>query len=261
MWKPGVANTHTTNVFIPFFLVAAFMLGLCWAQKAAFLKFTARLWKQQQQQVVKTIKESYCCLVISSLTSAGGKEARSEGSAPPGDVCCGISAEGDVSLLPEPFMVRKLQSNENNTLLGGWKYKSLIVLAHWGKIHCFPLVPSWWRNWHAYVCTRSCMQTHTCIQRRPRNYTLYINADATPYRAASEMFKHILYMFSSTHSNTNTYTPGKVQPGRVWCGVRGLAEASQMIWLNLVQSRSTNPPLGASAASSWDSPPWTLHSS
>lgn len=74
-----VSPTHTQQTYTCHFSSSQ-LSCLCWAQKAAFLfLFMDRLWKQQQQQVVKTIKETDCCLVISSLTSAGEKRHAAKG--------------------------------------------------------------------------------------------------------------------------------------------------------------------------------------
>lgn len=113
----GVANTHGKLIYIPFFLpLQLSCLAFAKPIKLLFL-FSAKLWKQQQQQVVKIKRPT---AVISSLTSAGGKRHAARGQLPL-EMCvvalvpretskfCYNVHEGDVSLLLEPFVVRKFQ--------------------------------------------------------------------------------------------------------------------------------------------------------
>lgn len=68
-------------------------------------------------------------------------------------------------------------------------------------------------------------------------------------------------MHALQHTLKHKYTHTELKCSLAECGavMRGLAEASQRLWLNLAQSWSTNPPLNVSAALSSDSSLWTLH--
>lgn len=65
---------------------------------------------------------------------------------------------------------------------------------------------------------------------------------------------------STSQTQIYTHTHTELKCSLAECGVvmRGLAEASQRFWLNLVPSWSANPPLNVSAALSSDSSLWTL---